>query len=276
MHKIERTHGASRGGGGTHLKGFPEGKPIGAGQIIQTEELCLENEDLTSHEANLEYRKHTKFGHLIIAGTVQNLMVWKKLNANTQRGQRGRVWASIEHTAADEGGRRGYILLADAANGDEGSATVENDIGYMVFYDGEYYHGELKDGKAHGNGKCTTVIGDVYGGEWKDNKCHGKGTFTFASGEVYDGEWKDGIGFEGTHTFGNGEVYDGEFKDDIKHGKGTYTFADGDVYDGEWKDDIKHEKGKMIYDANDDWYTIVRGAWHWWQNTLSDGFNSEC
>jgi len=32
----------------------------------------------------------------------------------------------------------------------------------------------------------------------------------------------------------------------------------------------------MIYDANDDWYTIVRGAWHWWQNTLSDGFNSEC
>ena len=44
-HKIERTHGASIGGRGrTHLKGFPEGKPIGAGQIIQTEELYLENE----------------------------------------------------------------------------------------------------------------------------------------------------------------------------------------------------------------------------------------
>jgi len=40
MHKIERTHGASMGGARTHLKDFPEGKPIGAGQIIQTEELC--------------------------------------------------------------------------------------------------------------------------------------------------------------------------------------------------------------------------------------------
>ena len=321
LHKIEITDGACIGAGEDtrrHLQeGFPEGTPIGAGQIIQTEEVCRQHENLTSAEANLEYGKLTKFGYLIIAGTVQNFQVWAKSNANANAGhQSGRVWVYIEHTAADEGGRRGYIVLVDAANSAKGSATVENGIGYVIFYDGDYYHGELKDSECHGNGKCTTVNGEVYDGEWKNGKMHGKGTYTYADGDVYDGEWKDCKSRgKGKHTYAeDGDVYDGEWKDDMKHGrgvytyvsgdvyngewkdgskhgrgictyadgavydgemkackihgKGKYTYADGDVYNGEWKDGNRHGKGKMIY-GNDDW-DIIR-AWHWWQNTLSDG-----
>ncbi len=45
--------------------------------------------------------------------------------------------------------------------------------------DGRKYVGELKDGKAHGQGTYTWPDGRKYVGEFKDGNAHGYGTHNF-------------------------------------------------------------------------------------------------
>ena len=111
-------------------------------------------------------------------------------------------------------GRGGYTVFGDAGNF-EGSATVENGVGCLIFHTGDYYYGELKYHKRHGHGKNTFASGAVYDGEYQDDKRNGEGKFTYADGDVYEGE----------------------FKHDKYNGKGTFTSVDGSFNGGMWEDD---------------------------------------
>ena len=53
------------------------------------------------------------------------------------------------------------------------------------------YVGAFKDGKKHGQGKCTFKNGETYVGEYIEGKMYGHGTYTFADGDIYIGEFKD-------------------------------------------------------------------------------------
>ena len=98
----------------------------------------------------------------------------------------GRLWAFI---ASDVDG---YIVGVDA-QANEVSPTVANGRGSIVWPEGDYYTGEIKDGKRHGEGTFTFEHGNTYVGQWKDDKKHGLGKATFASGQVsHDGEWVNG------------------------------------------------------------------------------------
>jgi len=276
--KIEVTHGAFIGWGTSfgygYLKGFKEGEPIGAGQIIQQEELCLprhthkdmlrdesdenegddcEREDCV--EVYREYGRNTKYGHLILAGNPANFMAWVKSNASASRDEVifCRLFAYIEHTEEDEGGRRGYIVAVDAENF-EGEATVSDGIGYVIFHDGSYYHGGLQDGERSGLGKMISGDDCVYDGQWKDGCMHGQGKYTLADGAVYEGQWHNGFMHgRGKYTYASGDVYEGDYRDDIMHGEGTLTHAYGDVYQGGHKDGMMHGKGTFTF-ANGDVY----------------------
>ena len=54
------------------------------------------------------------------------------------------------------------------------------------------YVGEFKNGKYHGQGTSTLMVGDKYVGEWKDGRKHGRGTIFLAYGDVWIGQWKTG------------------------------------------------------------------------------------
>ena len=54
------------------------------------------------------------------------------------------------------------------------------------------YVGEVKKGKAHGQGILNFADGSVYEGKFKKNKIHGKGKFTDSNGNVYEGKFKYG------------------------------------------------------------------------------------
>ena len=58
--------------------------------------------------------------------------------------------------------------------------------------DGEYYEGDMSDGKRHGRGILYMVSGNVYEGDFENGKPHGKGRFTWANGDVYEGDWVNG------------------------------------------------------------------------------------
>lgn len=52
------------------------------------------------------------------------------------------------------------------------------------------YYGDIKNGKAHGNGVINFINGSKYEGKFKRNMFHGKGMFTDKNGEVFKGKWK--------------------------------------------------------------------------------------
>ncbi len=62
----------------------------------------------------------------------------------------------------------------------------------MIYYDGDVYEGEWKDGKWHGTGVYTHLSGERYEGEWFENEPHGFGVKTWPDGESYEGQWLKG------------------------------------------------------------------------------------
>lgn len=112
-----------------------------------------------------------------------------------------------------------------------GKAEFEVDSGVKV-----YYAGDLKDGKAHGEGYGLFASGGIYEGEWKNNKRHGEGKYI----------WKDG------------NVYIGEYQDDKRHGTGTYYFTSGEKYVGEWEDNKRSGQGTLYGEEGE---VVLKGQW---------------
>jgi len=215
--KLEVMCGAYIGEGTTRsfLEGFAEGKKLGPGTIVFNDELSLHKGQLDLYnQTSCEYGKQTKFGHLILAGSLENFKMWVKSKAcvNAKANvPKGRLFAYIEHKEEDEREGSGYIVAVNP----EGEVTVKNGNGYIIFSNKTFYHGSLKNGKKHGKGIFEFEEGDVYKGQFVNDLRHGRGLRKYVDGDSYDGEWKY----------------------DHKHGKGVYKFANGKERVGEWKDD---------------------------------------
>ena len=54
------------------------------------------------------------------------------------------------------------------------------------------YEGEVKKGKAHGEGVITFSDGTIYQGKFKKNKPHGLGVYTDVRENTYEGKWRHG------------------------------------------------------------------------------------
>jgi len=239
--KIESKYGAKIGSGTTHhyleAAGFPDAEPLGAMSLIQSESLQKWKWERTAYP---EYAAATKYGALILAVKPKFFQRWAVsclCRKEVEGIPTGRLFAYIEHQEDDEGGRQGYIVHIDTQNR-EGATTVANGKGYVLWYSGSYYRGDIKNNKMHGQGASMYANLDVYYGEYKDDKRHGQGTYKYsAGGDVYRGEWKDDKRHgQGTYTYHDGDVYKGEYKDDnIILGQGTYTCS-GDVVKLLWKD----------------------------------------
>ncbi len=106
-----------------------------------------------------------------------------------------------------------------------------------------HYVGEVKDGKANGQGIAILDSGSRYNGEWKDNKRHGKGVFFWSDGEYYEGEYaNDQRSGTGIYYWTNGEKYVGQWSADKRNGSGKFFNKKGKVKaSGVWKDDKLEE-----------------------------------
>lgn len=99
-----------------------------------------------------------------------------------------------------------------------------------------YYVGELKDGKAYGEGIAMYSDGSRYEGNWENNQRHGEGTFYWPDGEYYKGSYKkDQRHGMGNYYWPNGDMFSGEWKKDKRNGEGTFYGKDGKTVNGLWK-----------------------------------------
>ena len=61
-----------------------------------------------------------------------------------------------------------------------------------ITFDSSIYEGEVKKGKAYGEGILTFSNETTYKGKFKKNKPHGVGVYTDARENVYEGKWRHG------------------------------------------------------------------------------------
>lgn len=117
------------------------------------------------------------------------------------------------------------------------------ELGRLTFYNAKgtkiAFFGEVKFGKANGEGVGHYSSNSVYDGEWKNNMKHGKGTYKWIDGHKYVGEYKnDKRSGKGTYYWNTGEKYEGDWKNNKRNGKGTLYDKDGNVkLEGNWVDD---------------------------------------
>jgi len=100
----------------------------------------------------------------------------------------------------------------------------------------------------NGKGIFLYSTGDYYEGNFKDNKRHGQGTHFYNNGRYL-------------HNSGDkydGDKYVGEFKDDKRNGQGTFFYKDGSKYVGEFRDNKMHGQGTYFFYKNG---TIQSGLW---------------
>ena len=125
-------------------------------------------------------------------------------------------------------------------------------LGTLQYKDGAVYQGFTNNKLFNGKGRLTHASGDIYHGDWKDGKAHGKGVYVSKeSGTLYDGDWvqDEQHGF-GVEMFKHGQVrYEGEYRQGAKTGKGKFMTAAGHVYEGEFLDGKFHGQGRY-YNAD--------------------------
>ena len=151
----------------------------------------------------------------------------------------------------------------------------------VIYEDGSYYEGEIKNDLRHGKGTFVFSKGGFYKGEWQNGKMEGFGILYYSSGKVaYEGEWLDDA-FEGRGTIFNeitgdleGEQvnyedfnavendklwnsYSGEFKMYQKNGVGTLRFRTGEKLIGSFKND-KIDGNCAFYKKDG---SVLQGVW---------------
>ena len=129
---------------------------------------------------------------------------------------------------------------------------------------GDYYIGELKNGKMNGKGKIYFKNGNVkYMGDFVNDKKEGIGQYFFETdeyyfiedhkkfnlliGDYYIGPWLN------DKMYGIGKIYlrdgrlkyQGDFVNNKLEGYGKYIFEDGDYYVGDFFNNLQHGKGKI-------------------------------
>ena len=123
------------------------------------------------------------------------------------------------------------------------------DFGLFLEKNGNYYLGQIKEGKFEGNGELNIEGISKYKGEFKNDLPEGKGTFEdFENLYKYNGDWEMGYkNGKGVLEFHDGTIYEGEFKNDLYDGNGIIKFNNGNVYEGEFVEGNIKGKGKFVW-----------------------------
>ena len=129
------------------------------------------------------------------------------------------------------------------------------------------YHGETKDGFAHGEGKYTYLYvfdeffekEDEYIGNFKKGKRDGNG-ISYHSNDWYDSD-------DPSHDEYHRKEYEGQWKNNERHGKGIeYWFYGEKEYEGQWRENKRNGKGNSYY--HKDGKIEYKGDW---KNNMRNG-----
>ena len=131
--------------------------------------------------------------------------------------------------------------------------------GELVIFNKVKYIGNFIDDIPNGRGKMINLSdGSEYEGDIVQGKKDGRGILKFRDGTIYEGEFRDdNFNGNGVLKYFNGRKYEGNFKEGKMDGNGKFTWEDGKTYIGDYVNDKKHGKGKLMWN-NEKYY---EGSW---------------
>ena len=139
---------------------------------------------------------------------------------------------------------------------------------FEVYYPGgDYYLGNLVEGRRQGHGEMIFTSGERYEGDFYDNRFHGAGILHRIDDTII-GTWHHGA-IEYNHVeirYANGNVYSGEYHpaNDSCRYRGETHLADGGIYQGEYALERYDGYGKLKQGDG----THIEG---YWKNGKPDG-----
>ncbi|MDF3935259.1 C13 family peptidase [Pseudomonas citronellolis] len=140
------------------------------------------------------------------------------------------------------------LLLAAC---DQGPAQPPADL---VLPDGARYHGALRDGRLHGEGRLDYGNGAWYQGRFANGQFDGPGEWHGADGSHYQGAFRAGLYHgQGQLDDGQGNEYIGDFANGQLRGAGTFSDADGDRYEGAFENTEFSGQGRFVNADGDVW-----------------------
>ena len=101
---------------------------------------------------------------------------------------------------------------------------------HVTFPDGEFYDGELNEGKRNGRGAAKLPDGSSFVGEFKnDEYWNGKCNLKLPNGESYEGNISEGkMTGQGKYTWSHGSYFIGELRNGAPW-TGTLHYEKGDL-----------------------------------------------
>lgn len=159
----------------------------------------------------------------------------------------------------------GFLLDSISLHALPGMASKIDANGKIVFEDGSYYTGEVKNGQPNGTGVLERPSGIKYKGSWLKGLPHGTGELIARHSLVYVGDFNHGAVhghgklFYSTDSEEIYEYYEGEFKNNYEHGMGTVRYKDGKMYKGGWNRGMEHGLGSLTL-ANG---VKINAEWLW-------------
>jgi hypothetical protein len=122
---------------------------------------------------------------------------------------------------------------------------IENGVGTKVYNNGDYYVGNIKNGKANGSGKYYDSDSHlVYDGEFLEDKYHGKGSYFIDELDVMEGQFIKGEISQGKYYVDDRLIYEGQFENSNFHGHGKLYIYDRLFYEGEFIEGSRSGFGK--------------------------------
>ena len=123
------------------------------------------------------------------------------------------------------------------------------DFGLFLEKNGNYYLGQIKEGKFEGKGELNIEGISKYNGEFKNDLPEGKGIFEdYENNYKYDGDWSLGKkNGRGVLEFADGTKYEGDFKNNKIEGKGIWIWPNGDKYEGQFINGNYNGHGELLY-----------------------------
>jgi hypothetical protein len=145
----------------------------------------------------------------------------------------------------------------------------------IIYSDGSYYEGHLKDNSKHGAGRHVAADGSEYQGMYVHGKPHGEGIFSYPDGRrkkvLFDNGRLVESRFINHDSDENGCVY-GEFeysgrysgwfrgnkiKGFVPHGRGIMKYSNGSMFSGQWENGRMHGNGTVRWEDG----SMYSGQW---------------
>ncbi|CAK9118552.1 unnamed protein product [Durusdinium trenchii] len=153
------------------------------------------------------YSEKTKYGVLILAGTVDFFRLWAASEACRREVEDvpdGRLFAYIDSCIIRVNSPKFAKLWASNVAGP----------GYIVHSSGEIYSGSLKNSRQHGPGKQFYQNGDIFDGYFQAGQMHGNNCkYSYETGDRLEGTWADGqaVLAECKYVFQDGKQFEGKW-----------------------------------------------------------------